>query len=115
MKIIKYSGLILCTSLLLKSNVIAETPKKKINNFEAALQILISRIKQDKIYPNLTCLLFLEESQTPDYFEVAIEEKHGDGCPGDPNTSPIVDRFRVSPEGNILRWNVVDGIFVPYK
>ena len=85
-----------------------------------ALDVLIARIKMDKVYeswaPNLSCLLFLTEEKAKNYFDFAIREKHGDGCPGDPNTAPIVDRFRVNRVTKNIQWyDPVEDELRPYK
>jgi len=85
-----------------------------------ALDVLVSRIKMDKLYdsraPNLSCLLFLTEEKAKNYFDFAIREKHGDGCPGDPDTAPIVDRFRVNRVTRSIQWyDPIEGEFRPYK
>ena len=85
-----------------------------------ALDVLISRIKMDKAYdswaPNLSCILFLTEEKTNNYFDFAVREKHGDGCPGDPNTAPIVDRFRVNRVTKNIQWyDPVEDELRPYK
>jgi len=49
-----------------------------------------------------------------DYYDVAIREIHRSGGPGDPNTAPIVDRFRIYDRGEIIWFNPVIGMFVPY-
>ena len=74
----------------------------------------------DKVYeswaPNLSCLLFLTEERAKNYFDFAIREKHGDGCPGDPNTAPIVDRFRVNRVTKNIQWyDPVEDELRPYK
>jgi hypothetical protein len=85
-----------------------------------ALDVLVSRIKMDKVYdswaPNLSCLLFLTEEKANNYFDFAIREKHGDGCPGDPNTVPIVDRFRVNRVTKSIQWyDPAEDELRPYK
>ncbi len=65
---------------------------------EQALDVLVAQIQKDKLYDSwttLSCLNFLPEENTKEYFDIGIYEKHGGKCPGDPNTSPVVDRFRV--------------------
>jgi len=46
----------------------------------------------------------LTEEKAEDYFDFAIHEKHGGGCPGDSNTSPVVDRFRVNRLTKKIQW-----------
>ncbi len=75
---------------------------------EQALDILVSRIKKDKLYDSwttLSCLSFMTEDRTKHYFNFSIHEKHGGKCPGDPNTYPTVDRFRVNRFTKKIQWN----------
>lgn len=55
------------------------------------------------------CLLFLIEESTPQRIEVAVHEQHGDGCPGDPATMPVLDRYRIDrASGAIERYDVAE-------
>jgi hypothetical protein len=85
-----------------------------------SLDILKIQIQKDKLYdswaPNLSCILFFTEKKTKDYFEFALHEKHGRNCSGDPNTSPVVDRFRVNRLTKRIQWyDPVEGELLPYK
>lgn len=84
-----------------------------------ALDDLVSRIRADKVYASWTalrCLLFTTESATDSDFDFAVLEKHGDGCPGDPDTMPVVDRFRVDRRTGVIRWyDVVMDAYRPYQ
>ena len=65
---------------------------------QQVLDIVMAMVQKDKLYDSWTtasCLSFLVEEKTKVYIDIAIREKHGDTCPGDPDISPIVDRFRV--------------------
>jgi hypothetical protein len=87
-----------------------------------ALDILTSQIQKDKLYdswaPNLSCLLFFTEQRTKEYFDFGIHENHSGHCAGagDPNTSPIVDRFRVDRLTKKIQWyEPTEGEYLPYK
>jgi hypothetical protein len=84
-----------------------------------ALDILVSQIQKDKLYDSWTsmsCLSFVTEEKTKNHFDFAIHEKHGGQCPGDPNTYPVVDRFRVSCTTKEIYWyEPAEGNFLPYK
>jgi hypothetical protein len=86
---------------------------------QQALNILIAQIQKDKLYESwttLSCLDFLTEEKTKDYFDFGIHEKHGGQCPGDPSTSPIVDRFRVNRLTKKIQWyEPTEGELLPYK
>ena len=85
---------------------------------QQALNILAELIKKDKLYNkrfSLECLIFATE-KTKENIDVAIHEKHDGKCPGDPNTSPVVDRFRIDRTTKEIEWfDVLNSEFVPYK
>lgn len=84
-----------------------------------ALDILVSQVKKDQLYDRWTagpsCLLFFIEGNTKSYFDFAIREKHGNGCPGDPTTAPIVDRFRINRSTKKIQWYDSEGELLPYN
>lgn len=66
---------------------------------DAALNLLVRTIQHDNIYAkriSLDCVTYVTEETTRTYFEFAMREKHGGKCKGDPDLSPIVDRYRVN-------------------
>lgn len=83
-----------------------------------ALDILAKQIQKDKLYVNrinFSCLSFLTEDKVKKYFDFVINEKHGGKCPGDPATSPTVDRFRVDRlTKKIKKYDLVKEEFYPY-
>jgi hypothetical protein len=75
------------------------------------------QVTQDKLYDkwtNLDCLSFLVEQANGGTFDMAIREKHGGPCPGDPNTAPVVDRFRVTGD-RVIFWLNPQGEYVDYE
>ncbi|WP_257385570.1 hypothetical protein [Tahibacter caeni] len=55
------------------------------------------------------CLSLLVEEKEPAFFGIAVYEKHGDGCPGDPATMPVLDRFQVDvATGALRRYDVLE-------
>ncbi|WP_371181085.1 hypothetical protein [Xanthomonas sacchari] len=99
---------------------------------QRAIDLLQARLSADNAYPDLQCLGYAVENDAsaddaaavagaaasaasaPAAIEIAVREKHGDGCPGDPQTEPVRDRFRVERSGAIGWYDVVDGDFVDY-
>ncbi len=81
--------------------------------------ILMSKVQKDKLYDSWTtmsCLSFLVERKTGKYIELAVREKHGGNCPGDPDTYPIVDRFRIHRKSKRIEWlEIVQDEWRPYK
>jgi hypothetical protein len=84
-----------------------------------ALDQLIETTQHDGLYKSWArpeCLSYITESRNRQYFDFAIREKHGAGCPGDPNSAPIVDRFRVYRQKHLIRWyNVVEDTYMSYE
>ncbi|AKK66735.1 hypothetical protein FD63_04165 [Xanthomonas translucens pv. undulosa] len=97
-----------------------------------ALDMLQTRLAADHVYADAPCLQYAAEtdadpvaadaaaspSPSTEYaaaaIDVAVREKHGDGCPGDPQTAPFRDRYRVERSGAILWYDVAEGDFVGY-
>ncbi|AVQ06168.1 TPA: hypothetical protein HH295_13355 [Xanthomonas vasicola pv. zeae] len=81
-----------------------------------ALNALEARLQSDHVYPDNCIGIMAEEGDapSPESFDFAVRERHGDGCPGDPQTSPVRDRFRVQADGTLLWYDVVNGDFVDY-
>ncbi len=107
--------IIVLVAVLSSYNAYAET----LLTEEQALNILMSKIKKDKLYDSwttLSCLSFLNEEKTKNYIEISIHEKHGGSCPGDPATFPIVDRFRIHRLTKQIQWlEPMEGQWLPYK
>jgi hypothetical protein len=100
-----------------------------------ALDMLETRLAADHVYADAQCLQYAAETDAepaaadaaaspsattePDAsasaaIDVAVREKHGDGCPGDPQTAPVRDRYRVERSGAILWYDAAEGDFVGY-
>lgn len=82
-----------------------------VHNEDQAFDLLTHRLRSGNVYPD-GCVFYLSEAEwgrvTPEaVFEFAVHEKHGDGCPGDPATAPVLDRYRVTGTGEILRYDFV--------
>ena len=48
--------------------------------------------------------VFEVEVQERYYFDLAIREHHSAKCGGDPHVSPVVDRFRLYRNSDVLLW-----------
>jgi hypothetical protein len=67
-------------------------------NEDAALHLLLHTLTRDHVYAkriSLDCVTFDTEETTKEYFQFLLRENHTDKCGGDPETSPVVDRYRV--------------------
>ncbi|MBB4126767.1 hypothetical protein GGR77_002057 [Xanthomonas translucens] len=99
-----------------------------------ALDMLEARLAADHVYADAQCLQYAAETDAEPVaaaaaaapsataepasaaaaIDFAVREKHGDGCPGDPQTAPVRDRYRVERSGEILWYDVAEGDFVGY-
>jgi hypothetical protein len=85
---------------------------------DAALKILLTTLQRDHVYDkriSLDCVMFDTEETTRIYFQVALREKHNKKCGGDPDTSPVIDRYRVNrASGKIERYAATEDTWKPY-
>jgi hypothetical protein len=66
---------------------------------DAAVNILLRTLKQENAYAkriSFDCITFDTEETTRIYFAIALRENHTAKCGGDPDTSPVIDRYRVN-------------------
>ena len=86
---------------------------------DAALNLLLRTIKHDHVYDNrisLDCVTFETEETTRIYFQVALREKHDTKCGGDPDTAPVIDRYRIGRASGKIEWyNPTDDNYQPYN
>jgi hypothetical protein len=113
-----FSNLILLMPLLIFFPCVNTLAGNQLSERQA-LDILIGQIKKDKLYDGrstISCLLFITEEITENYFTFAVHEKHGGECPGAPDTSPKIDSFRIDRINNEIQWyDVLEDGFVPYS
>jgi hypothetical protein len=88
-------------------------------NEDAALNLLLRTLTRDHVYAkriSLDCVTFDTEETTRIYFEIALREKHDAKCGGDPDTSPVVDRYRVHrASGKIELYATATDSWQPYN
>ena len=86
---------------------------------DAALNLLLQTLKHDHVYDkriSLDCVTFDTDETTRIYFEIALREKHNAKCGGDPDTTPVVDRYRVNrASGNIELYDLAADHWQSYK
>ncbi len=91
----------------------------KITSEADAVNVLMQRINKSQVYaPWLKpgCSAVFTETKTAKFYEFAIHENHTENCKGDPNTSPVIDRFRVSRINNTVLWyDVMNDKYLPFK
>jgi len=98
---------------------------KVADSAREAIGYLLEKLLEDSVYStdtienisfSLEYLDKLPENAWRDYYDIAVREVHRPGGEGDPNTAPILDRFRVySRGGEILWWNPLIGALLPYR
>lgn len=91
----------------------------KVSSEANAINILMQRINKSQVYApwlKLGCSSVFTEAKTAKFFEFSLHENHTENCKGDPNTSPVIDRFRVSRINNTILWyDVVNDEYLPFK
>ena len=100
------AALLLLGWSLCLSSVEAATAGKTLNE-ATAVRMLVRSLQRAGIYRGrvrFRCLQYVTEKQSPHYFLIAVREKHGDGCPGDSDTWPLVDRFKVLRRARTILW-----------
>jgi hypothetical protein len=85
----------------------------------AALALLERTLKHDGIYTHrisLDCVTYGTEEKTAAYFQFVLRENHTAECGGDPETSPVVDRYRVYRASGKIEWlEKIEGNWQPYN
>jgi hypothetical protein len=111
-------AIILTIGLLSPLGALARPAKQSLSE-DAALDLLFRTLKQDHVYDkrvSLDCVTSSTDEITRTYYEFALHEKHGGKCGGDPETNPVVDRYRVRrASGDIELYDVVNDTWHPYK
>jgi hypothetical protein len=86
---------------------------------DAALNLLQRTLKRDRVYEkriSLDCVTYDTEETTGRHFQFALRERHNAKCGGDPETSPVVDRYRVyRRSGKIEQYEAVEDTWHAYK
>ena len=95
------------TALVLVSSVASQAARSHPLDKDAALALLVRTLKHDRVYAkriSLDCITYDTEETTDAYFQFALREKHDAKCGGDPETSPVVDRYRVYRRSGKIKW-----------
>jgi hypothetical protein len=53
---------------------------------------------------SLDCVTYGTEETADAYFQVVLRENHKPKCGGDPETNPVVDRYRVYRRSGKIEW-----------
>jgi hypothetical protein len=88
-------------------------------NEGVALDLLERTLKRDRVYEkriSLDCIAYGTEETTKAYFEFVLREIHNAKCGGAPETSPVIDRYRVyRHSGKIQQWAAAEDKWQPYR
>jgi hypothetical protein len=84
---------------------------------DRALTLLVASLKAHKV-ADIACLQFFNESDVPDnakapLWEFAAHENHNAQCGGDPNTSPVRDRYKVDAAGTVWVYDAAEADYKP--
>ena len=106
-------------AVVLASTVVSEAAPSRVLDEDAALALLDRTLKHDKVYEkriSLDCISYGTEERTKAYFEFVLREIHNAKCGGDPETSHVIDRYRVyRGSGKIERYEVAEDTWHAYK
>jgi hypothetical protein len=82
-------------------------PRSQSLDEDAALALLERTLKHDGVYAHrisLNCVTYGTEERNNAYFQFVLRENHNAKCGGDPDTSPVVDRYRVYRLSGKIEW-----------
>ena len=107
------------TIALLSPVIVQAGPASHSLSEDAALSLLLRTLKHDRVYArriSLDCVTFVTEEKTDAYFQFVLRENHTAPCGGDPETSPVVDRYRIYRASGKIEWlEPVEGNWQRYK
>jgi hypothetical protein len=95
------------TIALLSPMIVQGGPASRPRSEDAALSLLLRTLKHDRVYArriSLDCITFVTEEKTDAYFQFVLRENHTAPCGGDPETSPVVDRYRIYRASGKIEW-----------
>ena len=98
---------IVITIALLSPVLVQAGPASHPLSEDAALSLLVRTLKHDRVYArriSLDCVTFATEEKTHAYFQFVLRENHTAPCGGDPETSPVVDRYRIYRASGKIEW-----------
>jgi hypothetical protein len=106
-------------AVLVSPAVAHASPPSHPLNEEAALELLQRTLKRDHVYEkriSWDCISFGTEETTGAYFDFVVREIHNAKCGGDPETSHVIDRYRVyRRSGKIQQYEPAEDKWQPYK
>jgi hypothetical protein len=107
------------SAVVLVSPVVAEAAASRPLDEDGALALLVRTLKHDRVYAHrisLDCISYITEETTGTYFQFVLRENHNAKCGGDPETSPVVDRYRVYRRSDkIEQWEAINDTWHRYN
>jgi len=106
-KISRRANATVITIALLSPMIVQGGPASGPRSEDAALSLLLRTLKHDRVYArriSLDCVTFVTEEKTDAYFQFVLRENHTAPCGGDPETSPVVDRYRIYAASGKIKW-----------
>ena len=82
-------------------------PRSHFLDEDGALALLERTIKHDGVYAHrisLDCVTYGTEETADASFQFVLRENHNAKCGGDPETSPVIDRYRVYRRSGKIEW-----------
>jgi len=93
--------------VLVSPAVVQASPRSHRLDEDDALALLERALKRDGVYTHrisLDCVSYGTEETTASYFQFVLRENHNAKCGGDPETSPVVDRYRIYRRSGEIEW-----------
>jgi hypothetical protein len=87
--------------------VVRAGPRSRLLDEDTALALLQRTLRRDGVYTpriSLDCVSYGTERTTNAYFQFVLRENHNVKCGGDPQTSPVFDRYRVYRRSGKIEW-----------
>jgi hypothetical protein len=106
-RISRFTAAAVAAVVLVSPVVVQASPRSHSLDEDAALVLLERTLKHDSVYANrisLDCVSYGTEETTEAYFQFVLRENHNAKCGGDPETSPVVDRYRVYRRSGKIGW-----------
>jgi hypothetical protein len=102
-----FSAAAVLAGILVLSVVAQAGPHSHPLDEDGALALLERTLKHDGLYTHrisLDCVTCGTEEATDTYFQFVLRENHNAKCGGDPETSPVIDRYRIYRRSGKIEW-----------
>ena len=103
----RFVGKAVVAVILVLSVVAQAGPDSHPLDEDGALVLLERTLKHDGVYTHrisLDCVTYGTEETADASFQFVLRENHNAKCGGDPETSPVIDRYRVYRRSGKIEW-----------